>query len=89
MGSVKGKHHSNLWENGAYFDSECLKDNELHLFAHFQKKNSVTPALPTSVVSTATSFSRPSIQAHPISVEHASAAIALDDLELTYSALER
>jgi hypothetical protein len=49
-----------LWDNGAYFDSECLVGGKLHLFAHFQKKEYGNQALATPA--TSMSFSRSIIE---------------------------
>jgi hypothetical protein len=48
----EGKALPFLWDDGAYFDSECLIGDKLYLFAHFQKKESGTRALTTPATST-------------------------------------
>ncbi|KAF2125064.1 hypothetical protein P153DRAFT_325459, partial [Dothidotthia symphoricarpi CBS 119687] len=51
----EGKALRLLWDNGAYFDNDCLKGGKLHLYAHFVRKDVRILASQTRTSSTAPS----------------------------------
>ncbi|KAH4024461.1 hypothetical protein HBH69_153780 [Parastagonospora nodorum] len=77
-GLCEGKALPLLWDNGAYFDSDCLKDNKLHLYAHFERKDGRNSLLNTPATSAAPSSSRLPTEAPSQSIARSSAATELN-----------
>jgi hypothetical protein len=88
-GLCEGKTLPLLWDNGAYFDSGCLIGGKLHLFAHFEKKDTGNLALATTVMSTTTPFSRSNTERPTPNLEHLNSLNALHQTGLSISAQER
>jgi hypothetical protein len=86
-GLCEGKALPFLWDNGAYFDSECLVGRKLHLFAHFQKKENGNWALATPT--TSTSFSRSITERPAQPLDHHTPTSTLDQMSTCERSLQR